>query len=140
MDRSFSRIEKSMHQKASSTRGGHSNHIIPEHTPISDQGRINTCTANNWCDMLEILDGLDGGDRTEQLSRLFLYWIAKYHTGDTDRDAGATYGPPPVSFGRSASSKRSGCPTELRQPLSWSPRGWTSTPWPVITGSKVSTD
>lgn len=39
--------------------------------------------------MLEILDGLEGRDRVEQLSRLFLYWIARYYTGNTDRDEGA---------------------------------------------------
>jgi len=39
--------------------------------------------------MLEILDGLEGRDRVEQLSCLFLYWIARYYTGNTDRDEGA---------------------------------------------------
>ncbi|WP_133510400.1 C1 family peptidase [Candidatus Thiosymbion oneisti] len=88
LDRSFSRIEKPMRQKAGASREGR-DHIIPEHTPISDQGRINSCTATSWCDMLEILDGLAGGDRVEQLSRLFLYWTARYYTGDTDRDGGS---------------------------------------------------
>ncbi len=86
-DRSFSRIEKPMLQKAGRSREGR-DHIIPEHTPISNQGRIGSCVANSWCDMLEILDGLAGSDRTEQLSRLFLYWVARSHTGDTDRDEG----------------------------------------------------
>lgn len=89
LDRSFSRIEKSMRQKAGSAGGSRRDHIIPERTPISDQGRINSCAANSWCDMLEILDGLAGGDRVEQLSRLFLYWTARYYTGDTDRDEGS---------------------------------------------------
>jgi len=74
LDRSFSRIEKPMRQKASGSREGR-DHTIPERTPISDQGRINSCVANSWCDALEILDGLGGRDK---------YWTARYYTGDTD--------------------------------------------------------
>jgi hypothetical protein len=39
--------------------------------------------------MMEILDGLDGTDKVEQLSRLFLYWLARYLVGDTAKDDGS---------------------------------------------------
>ncbi|HED06299.1 MAG TPA: hypothetical protein ENI61_06420 [Ignavibacteria bacterium] len=62
-------------------------HLIKESTPISNQGPINDCVANAWADMMEILSGLDGNP-VNQLSRLFLYWISRYYTGDTDKDNG----------------------------------------------------
>jgi len=36
LDRSFSRIERSLRQKAGSAGGSRRDHIIPERTPISD--------------------------------------------------------------------------------------------------------
>lgn len=86
-DYSFSRLRSALNQKAGSWKA-RADYIIPEHTPISDQGAIGSCVANAWCDMMEILDGLEGSDKVEQLSRLFLYWTARYYTGDTDKDAG----------------------------------------------------
>lgn len=87
LDRSMERIRTPLQQKAG-TWEANSDHIIPEHTPLSDQRRAGTCVANAWCDMLEMLDGLEGKDKVEQLSRLFLYWTARYLTGDTDKDDG----------------------------------------------------
>lgn len=48
-DRSFSRIEKPMLQKAGGSWrvGGGCDHIIPERTSISDQGHIGSCVANS---------------------------------------------------------------------------------------------
>lgn len=63
-------------------------HRIPERTPLSDQLNIGSCVANAWCDALEILDGLDGDDEVEQLSRLLLYYWARYLHMATDRDEG----------------------------------------------------
>jgi C1A family cysteine protease len=84
-DKPFEKIRSAMHQRVASSG---SVHIIPELTPISDQGQVGSCVANSWCDMLEILDGLEGKDKIEQLSRLFLYWIARYYVGDEKKDDG----------------------------------------------------
>lgn len=86
-DRDLSRIRTALQQKAGSW-DPNIDHIIPEFTPISDQGPVGSCVANAWCDMMEMLDGLDGNDKVEQLSRLFLYWCARYYTGNTDSDSG----------------------------------------------------
>lgn len=83
----MARIKPALEQRAGSWVKG-SKHIIPEFTPLSHQGRIGSCVANAWCDMMEMLDGLDGNDKVEQLSRLFLYWCSRYYTGDTHRDGG----------------------------------------------------
>jgi C1A family cysteine protease len=87
-DWKFSKLEKSLLHSIGHTWSLYSTHIIPEFTPISNQGLIGTCVANAWLDMMEILDGLIGTDKVEQLSRLFLYWCARYYTGDTDKDDG----------------------------------------------------
>lgn len=86
-DLPFARIEGALRQVAGEW-DIYTDHLIPELTPISDQGRAGTCVANAWCDMLEIMDGLEAGDAVEQLSRRFLYWCARYYTGETDRDGG----------------------------------------------------
>lgn len=61
---------------------------ILERTPLSNQLNIGSCVANAWCDALEILDGLEGEDEVEQLSRLFLYYLARYLHMATDKDEG----------------------------------------------------
>jgi C1A family cysteine protease len=86
-DRKFGQIERTFRHKALAF-GATNEHIIPEHTPISNQGSIGSCVANAWCDMLEILDGLEGSDAVEQLSRLFLYWVSRYLHGATGQDKG----------------------------------------------------
>ena len=64
-------------------------HIIPEYTPISDQGSAGTCVANAMCDGLEMLLGLEHGpSKVVQLSRRHLYWIARYTHGGTHADMG----------------------------------------------------
>jgi len=86
-DRSFNRIRGVFKQKLTSWELW-SEHIIPELTPISNQLDIGSCVANAWCDAMEILDGLDGKDFVEQLSRLWLYWLSRYLHGGTDTDDG----------------------------------------------------
>lgn len=61
-------------------------HIIPEFTPISNQGHIGSCVANSTIDALEILMGLTGN--VVQLSRLFVYWNARLYDGETNVDNG----------------------------------------------------
>jgi C1A family cysteine protease len=87
LDRGFELIEKTLRQKATNV-GTFDEHVISEYTPVSDQGGHGSCVANAWCDMLEILDGLEGSDEIEQLSRAFLYWIARYLHGATNSDSG----------------------------------------------------
>lgn len=86
-DYSMSRINSALKQKAGPKKSN-TDFIIRELTPISSQGSIGSCAANAWCDMMEILDGLDGNDKVEQLSRLFLYWTSRYYTGDSNKDDG----------------------------------------------------
>lgn len=85
-DKQISVIRQSLLQKAGKY-SPETGHIIPEFTPISNQGPINSCVANAWCDMLEILNGVIG-EKVSQLSRLFLYWTSRYYTGGTDKDGG----------------------------------------------------
>jgi hypothetical protein len=63
-------------------------HILPTHTPVSDQGERGTCAANAWMDALEILMGLENPRGVVQLSRLFVYWTARTLTGLQDEDRG----------------------------------------------------
>jgi len=73
------------------TRAGSStkDHVIPEYTPISDQGPTSTCVANAVCDSCEILLGAEHGEgRVVQLSRLFLYWVARKTHEATGEDKG----------------------------------------------------
>lgn len=87
-DKPFAAISGAMMQSIGGTWDLYTEHVIPEKTPISNQGHAGSCVANAWCDAMEILDGLSGTDKVEQLSRRFLYWCARYYTGDTDRDGG----------------------------------------------------
>ena len=89
LDRDFRIIQKIFESKASGV-GGFDEYVIPEVTPISNQGHHGSCVANAWCDMLEILDGLDGSDQVEQLSRAFHDWVSRYLHDETDVD-GWTY-------------------------------------------------
>lgn len=67
---------------------GTDEHIIVEHTPISDQGSLSSCVANAVCDALEVLLGLEDPKNVVQLSRLHCYWNARSYTQDTDKDDG----------------------------------------------------
>lgn len=64
-------------------------HIIPEFTPVSNQGAAGSCVGNGWCDAVEILIGLKYGEgAVVQLSRRFAYWISRYLHSATDVDGG----------------------------------------------------
>lgn len=64
-------------------------YVMPELTPISTQGSSSTCVANAQCDALEYLLGFEHGrSSVVQLSRRFLYWVARYTHGMTSMDAG----------------------------------------------------
>lgn len=52
--------------------------IIPEYTPISDQGSLGSCVANATVDALEMLQGLKNPDKVQSLSRLFVYYNARH--------------------------------------------------------------
>ena len=86
-DRRFTRVQGTMGELAG-TFDRTREHIIPAHTPVSDQGSRGTCSANAWMDALEILMGLEGPTRVVQLSRLFVYWTARVLTGLQDEDSG----------------------------------------------------
>jgi len=86
-DRPFEQIRSALSQKAMASTPG-SEHVIPEFTPISIQNGWGTCVCNAWCDMLEMVLGLENPTLVYQLSRMFLYWVARYLTGDTGIDAG----------------------------------------------------
>ncbi len=86
-DKPVSRIMGALEEKAGDWEF-YTDYLIPEFTPISDQGQVGSCVANAWSDMLEILDGLSGDDKVEQLSRRWLYWVSRYLLGQTGVDDG----------------------------------------------------
>ncbi len=63
-------------------------HIIPEHTPVSDQGALSSCVANATADAFEIIKGLEDPHSVKQLSRLFVYWNARSYHNETNKDEG----------------------------------------------------
>jgi len=65
-----------------------SEHVIPEHTPISNQLSLSSCVANCVGDLLEIIIGLEDPANVVQISRLHLYWSARSYTRDTGKDEG----------------------------------------------------
>lgn len=67
---------------------GTDEHILSEHTPISDQGSLSSCVANAVCDALEILIGLEDPAKVVQLSRLMTYWNARVRSQSTSTDDG----------------------------------------------------
>lgn len=63
-------------------------YIIPEYTPISNQGNLSSCVGNSTTDALEILQGIENPGGVVQLSRLMTYWIARLLTQDQLHDDG----------------------------------------------------
>lgn len=86
LDRKFEQVQDAMRQMCSTRKD---EHIIPEFTPVSDQGERGTCAANAWMDTLEILLGLENPKQVVQLSRVFAYWVGRVLTGDEKEDRGA---------------------------------------------------
>lgn len=62
-------------------------HILPTPTPVSNQGKLLSCTANVTADALEILMAQAGP--VVQLSRLFIYYNARNYHGATSQDVGS---------------------------------------------------
>jgi hypothetical protein len=87
VDRVFGALKGALGQVAGAPRVTQE-HILPEHTPVSDQGARGTCAANAWMDALEILMGIENPRRVVQLSRLFAYWTARVLTGLQAEDSG----------------------------------------------------
>lgn len=87
VDRTFGIIKRALAPIASKLQSTHE-HILPTHTPISDQGERGTCAANAWMDALEILMGVENPRNVVQLSRLFVYWTARTLTGLQNEDRG----------------------------------------------------
>jgi len=84
-DRAFDQIRVAM----VNTWNLNTEHLIPEFTPISNQGGAGSCVANGWCDAVEMLVGLEHGEKAVvQLSRRFAYWISRYLHSATDFDSG----------------------------------------------------
>lgn len=75
---------------STASAGPSARHIIPEFTPISDQGFIGSCVGNATADLVEILKGLEDPTKVVQVSRLFLYYNARNYSGTTNLDKGTT--------------------------------------------------
>lgn len=56
---------------------------LPQTTPISNQGSLGSCVANAVCDAVELLSA-----EPVQLSRLGLYWFARFEDGSECEDGG----------------------------------------------------
>jgi C1A family cysteine protease len=67
---------------------GTGQYLIPEYTPISDQGQLGSCVANGTADAFEIIRGIADPNNVTQLSRLFVYWNARLYDHDTAHDDG----------------------------------------------------
>jgi C1A family cysteine protease len=63
-------------------------HILPEFTPLSNQGMLSSCVANATADALELLKGLEDAVKVEQVSRLFIYYSARLFSNETNKDEG----------------------------------------------------
>jgi Papain family cysteine protease len=87
LDRAYGALKGALGQVVGSLQPTHE-HVLPEHTPVSDQGARGTCAANAWMDALEILVGIEKPRGVVQLSRLFAYWTARVYTGMQAEDSG----------------------------------------------------
>ncbi|EYF07651.1 C1 family peptidase [Chondromyces apiculatus] len=87
-DRSLVVAETSLLQRSGWNGVSQGRHVIPEYTPLSNQGALSACVANSWCDAMEILRGLEKPEGVIQLSRLFVYWNARRLHEATGKDAG----------------------------------------------------
>lgn len=67
---------------------GYGDYILPEYTPISNQGSLGSCVANSTTDCLEILKGIEDKNSVVQYSRLFVYYNARLYIKQTDKDDG----------------------------------------------------
>ncbi|HEY8097171.1 MAG TPA: C1 family peptidase [Methylobacter sp.] len=86
MGKPFQAVRYTMVQAAAAPVG-QQNYSIKELTPISNQGSAGSCVATGCTDMFEILMGLDG-HQVVQLSRRWLYYIARAYHGSQNIDNG----------------------------------------------------
>jgi C1A family cysteine protease len=63
-------------------------YILPEYTPISNQGGLSSCVGNATADALELMIGIENPSKVVQLSRLFNYYCARAITNDQNNDIG----------------------------------------------------
>lgn len=80
-DRPFGVIAPTLARLGSGT----GDYVIPERTPISNQGALGSCVANATADALELLQP-EG--KVVQLSRLFVYYQARLRDGNVCADDG----------------------------------------------------
>lgn len=64
--------------------------VIPEYTPISQQGGLGSCVANAVCDAFELMIGarMLAGEPVPQLSRIWLYAVSRRWDGTYPADVG----------------------------------------------------
>lgn len=74
--------------KFSVSASASSEHVIPEFTPISDQGDLPSCTANAAVDIVEALIGLQDPIKVVQLSRMAAWWVARRCEGTDQQITG----------------------------------------------------
>lgn len=74
----FDKFSVSLSAKAASASG---EHIIPEFTPLSDQGDWPSCTMNAALDTAEALIGLEDPAKVVQLSRRAGWYLARLREG-----------------------------------------------------------
>lgn len=74
---SFDKFKTKFSVRAAST----GEHIIPEYTPLSDQGDWPSCTMNAALDTAEALIGLENPSKVVQLSRRAGWWVARRREG-----------------------------------------------------------
>ena len=69
------------------TAGYKSTYLIPHEPPVYDQLDIGSCVLNATCGALNVLLAAQGG-HTEELARLFLYWLCRMEMGTLNEDSG----------------------------------------------------
>ncbi len=83
-DSSFQSVKLGFNKVASATDY---EWILPELTPISNQGSLSSCAGNATADATELLLGLQNS-KIVQLSRLFIYYNARNIDKATNKDEG----------------------------------------------------
>lgn len=84
-DKEFNNYEFNFAKLTSSSYG---DHILPEYTPISNQGVLGSCVANATCGAFSLLKGIENKNSVVEYSRLFLYYNARLYIKQTDKDEG----------------------------------------------------